>query len=244
MNIDWQELARAAKRAQLAYTINPVEAQKAFESIGHTFISQYQDADSQAVLSVQDGETYLSISGTRFSAGKIGDLIDDLQTQPYDLPDGVKVTRGPYESARQIWTWALNICPDVQFNVCGHSLGGWRTSYTPLFIPKAQIGSLYCFEPPKGANAAYYERYADELAGMVTVGNGRDIWFGYPRSGDWMHKPGPMVWLTSTGYNIIDTRDWPGGLNLADHSIDTVVGRLEELAGRDAKRIESAAPQN
>lgn len=231
MNVDWPELARAAKRAQLAYIISAAEAKSAFEAIGHTFVSQYQDSDSQAVLSVQGSRTYLSISGTRFSAGKIGDLIDDLETDALDLGGGAKVTRGPYESAQQIWTWALNVAPaGTVFDVCGHSLGGWRTSYTPLFIPKAQIGTLHCFEPPKGANAAYYARYADELAGMVIVGNGRDIWFGYPRRGDWIHKPGPMVWLTSTGFNIIDTRDWPGGLNLADHSIDTVFGRADAIA--------------
>jgi hypothetical protein len=147
------------------------------------------------------------------------------------------VTRGPYQSAAEIWAWAKTCVPaDTVWNVEGHSLGGWRTSYTPLFVPAAQIGMLHAFEPPKGANAAYYSRFVAELASLVIVGNGRDIWFGYPRLGrDWMHRPGDMLWLQSTGFSIIDTAAWPGGLNLADHSIDLVVERLERLANAPVK---------
>lgn len=233
------QVLAAAKRAQAAYIIDAKAAQAAFEALGYTWIGQYEDDDSQAVLTRDaNGAVNLSISGTRFSAGKIGDLIDDLQTQPYDLGDGARVTRGPYESAAEIWAWAKAAVPaGTVFNVEGHSLGGWRTSYTPLFLPTSQIGTLHAFEPPKGANAAYYARYSAALANLVIVGNGRDIWFGYPRLGDWIHRPGNMIWLRSAGFAVIDTSKWPGGLSLADHSIDLVVSRLVAIAASQQQAI-------
>jgi hypothetical protein len=39
-----------------------------------------------------------------------------------------------------------------------------------------------------------------------------------------------MIHLSKTGYQVIDTSAWPGGLSLSDHSIDLVVQRLEKLA--------------
>jgi hypothetical protein len=235
--MDLAAIAAAAQRAQAAYIIDPAQAKAAFEALGHTWIGQYQDGDSQAVLSLDStGATCVSISGTRFSSGKIGDLIDDLQTEAVDVGDGAKVTRGAYESAKEIWDWALKLAPaDTVFNVCGHSLGGWRTTYTPLFIPAAQIGTLHAFEPPKGANLAYYRKYEKELAGLVIVGQGADVWFGYPRLGGWIHKPGPMLWVKASGFSIIDTREWPGGFDLDDHSIDTEVERLVRLAASGIK---------
>ncbi|KAA1013059.1 hypothetical protein FVF58_09725 [Paraburkholderia panacisoli] len=231
--MDFSKVLAAAKCSQAAYIIDPTQAKVAFESLGHTFVSQYKDNDSQAVLSLNStGATCLSISGTRFSAGKIGDLFDDVQLEPVDVGNGAKVTRGAYESAKQIWEWALKLAPaGTVFNVCGHSLGGWRTAYTPMFIPAAQIGELHAFEPPKGANLAYYQKYVRELARLVIVGNGLDIWFGYPRLGEWMHRPGLMAHLQQTGFQLIDTSKWPGGLSLGDHSINLVVNRLQAIVG-------------
>ncbi|SDR46957.1 hypothetical protein [Paraburkholderia tuberum] len=235
--MDFTPILAAALRSQAAYIMDVTQAKAAFEALGHTFVAQYQDADSQAVLSTDtSGATYLSISGTRFSDRKIGDLFNDIDLAPVDVGGGAKVTRGAYESAKEIWDWALKLVPaGAVFNVCGHSLGGWRTSFTPLFIPDAQIGTLHAFEPPKGANVAYYQKFVRELAGLVIVGNGRDIWVNYPRLGDWLHRPGPMIWLTSTGFEMIDTSKWPGGFNPSDHSIDLVVARLEKLAAAPLK---------
>lgn len=230
--MDFGPILGAAKRAQAAYIMDAAQAKAAFEALGHTFIRQFKDHDSQAVLSVgPDGKTYFSLAGTRFSDRQIGDLIDDLQTDALDLGGGAKVTRGPYESAKELFAWALSVVPKSTVLHCaGHSLAGWRLSYTPCFLPVEQIGSLFAFEPPKGANLAYYQKYQKELAGLVITGNGRDCWVGYPRLGGWLHRPGPMVWLTSTGFHVIDTSKWPGGFNLGDHSIDLVVQRLEKLA--------------
>lgn len=230
--MDWALIRLAAKRAQAAYIIDAGQAKAAFEALGDTWIGQYQDDDSQAVLSVDPpGALCLSISGTRFSAGKIGDLFDDVQLAAVDVGGGAKVTRGAYESAAEIWQWALKSAPQgAIFNVCGHSLGGWRATYTPLFIPAAQIGALHAFEPPKAANLAFYKKFAKELSSMVTVGQGRDIWFGYPRFGEWIHRPGEMIWLQDKGFSVIDTSAWPGGFSLDDHSIDLEVNRINEIA--------------
>jgi hypothetical protein len=235
--MDFAPILAAARLAQAAYIMDAAQAKAAFEALGHTFIAQYRDDDSQAVLSTDaSGTVCLSISGTRASDLQLGDLFDDIDLAPIDIGNGAKVTRGAYESAKEIWDWALKLAPTgAVFNVCGHSLGGWRTSYTPCFIPASQIGTLHAFEPPKGANHAYYAKYQKELAGLVIVGNSADVWFGYPRLGDWLHRSGPMVWLTSTGFQMIDTSAWPGGFNLADHSIDLVVQRLEVLAAAPVK---------
>jgi hypothetical protein len=230
--MDFAPILSAARRAQAAYIMDAAQAKAAFEALGHTFIAQFKDHDSQAVLSLgPDGKTYFSLAGTRFSDRQLGDLIDDLQTDALDLGGGAKVTRGPYESAKELFAWALSVVPKgTVLNCAGHSLAGWRISYIGSFVPSAQIGSLFAFEPPRGANLAYYAKYQKELAGLTIIGNSADIWFGYPRLGGWKHRPGPMIHLSKTGYQVIDTSAWPGGLSLADHSIDLVVQRLEKLA--------------
>ncbi|MGY6251877.1 hypothetical protein ACXIVK_00340 [Paraburkholderia caledonica] len=104
-----------------------------------------------------------------------------------------------------------------------------------MLLPATRIGTLDAFEPPKGANAAYYNRFAAELSGLQIVGNGRDIRFGYPPIGSWIHGPGDMLWLTSTGFQILQTNRWPRGLSLSDPSVDLVVQRLEALAAAPVK---------
>jgi hypothetical protein len=230
--MDWLAIATAAKRAQAAYLMDEAQAKAAFEALGDTFIGRFHDDDSQAVLTTgADGKTYFSLAGTRFSAGKVGDLLDDIDLVPVDMGDGAIVPRGAYESAKELFAWALSMVPDgTALHCSGHSLAGWRLSYTPLFVKPEQIGGLWAFEPPKSANRAYFARHAAALANMVIVGNGADIWVAYPRLGPWMHRPGPMIHLSATGFSIIDTSKWPGGLSLADHDIDTVVVRLEKIA--------------
>ncbi|TDV39506.1 hypothetical protein C7405_101625 [Paraburkholderia caballeronis] len=242
--MDVAAILAAARRARAAYVIDPAHSRAAFEALGCSWIGQYRDGDSQAVLSRDAaGSVYLSISGTRFSAGKFGDLFDDIDVVAVDLGGGVQVTRGAYAGCAEIWAWATSLVPaGTVWNVEGHSLGGWRTSYTPLFVPAAQIGAMHAFEPPKGANLAYYQRYAAELANLVIVGNGADVWFGYPRlDSRWIHRPGPMLHLFDGGSRIIDTAAWPGGLDFGDHDIDLVVGRLTAAMSASAVAILPAA---
>ncbi|WP_321865751.1 alpha/beta hydrolase family protein [Paraburkholderia tropica] len=232
--MNFAEILAAARRADAAYIIDTAKARAAFEALGYTWIGQFKDNDSQAVLSRDaSGAVYLSISGTRFSDGKLGDLFDDIVTLPVNLGDGVQVTHGAFDGCADIWAWAKAQVPGgTVFNVEGHSLGGWRATYTPLFLPPAQIGALHAFEPPKGANLAYFQKYSAELARLVIVGNGADLWFGYPRlDRRWIHRPGEMLHLLPTGYRIIDTSEWPGGLDYGDHDIDLVVTRLAVISG-------------
>jgi hypothetical protein len=224
----------AAKRAQAAYIVDPALAKKSFEALGHTWIGQFQDADCQAVLSRDDaGTVCLSISGTRFSDGKFGDLFDDVDLEAVDLGCDVIVARGAYDGLFDIWKWAKGLVPSgTTFDVCGHSLGGWRSLYTPLFLSAAQIGAIHAFESPKGATAAYWSTYAAELAGAVSVCNGRDLWYGWPFLSipvDYSHPPAELIWLQEEGYKLITPDQWPGGLWHHDHSIDLVVLRLEAI---------------
>lgn len=230
--MDFAAILAAARRADAAYFIDPAQSRAAFEALDYTWIGQFQDGDSQAVLSRDARGVYLSISGTRFSDRKIGDLFDDMDVWPVDLGGGVQVTRGAYEGCAEIWAWAKSQVPaGTVFNVEGHSLGGWRATYTPLFLPPEQIGSLHAFEPPKGANAAFYQRYARELAQLVIVGNGQDVWFGYPRlDGRWIHRPGEILHLLEQGFQVINSTAWPGGISYSDHSMDLVVARLRVIA--------------
>jgi hypothetical protein len=224
----------AAKRAQAVYIVDPALSKKSFEALGHTWIGQFQDADSQAVLSRDSAETVcLSISGTRFSDGKLGDLLDDIDLEAVDLGDGVLVAHGAYDGLVEIWKWAKGlVLAGTVFDVCGHSLGGWRSLYTPLFLEAGQIGVIHAFESPKGATAAYWSKYAAELGRAVSVCNGRDLWYGWPFLPipvDYRHAPTPLIWLQDEGYKLITPDQWPGGLWFHDHSIDLIVLRLEAI---------------
>ncbi|MBB3256840.1 hypothetical protein F4827_001686 [Paraburkholderia bannensis] len=237
--MDFAAILAAARRADAAYVIDAAQSRAAFEALGLHWIGHFKDGDSQAVLSSDAAGIYLSISGTRFSAGKLGDLMDDIDTRPVALGGGVEVTRGAFDGCADIWAWAKAQVPSgTVFNVEGHSLGGWRATYTPLFLPASQIGALHAFEPPKGANLAYYQTYACQLARLVIVGNGADCWFGYPRlDGRWIHRPGEMLHLLPNGHRIIDTAAWPGGLDLGDHDIDLVVSRLAAIVAKPTAAV-------
>lgn len=229
--MNFASVLAAAQRAQAAYIDDAGKARAAFEALGLFFIGQYQNDSHQAVLS-QDAaaNVYLSISGTRFSQGKIADLLDDIDLEPVPVGDGAMVTRGAYEGLDAMWSWAQSLAPaGAIFNVEGHSLGAWRTRYTPLFLPRSRIGLLHSFESPKSANAAYWSKYAGELATLVSIVNGRDLWVSWPFLGDWCHPDRDQVWLQSTGFQIITPAQWPGGRVVSDHDIDLVVKRLQQI---------------
>lgn len=235
MGIDFAVISLACDRASAAYAETQQEAEQQFLALGNQVLGYYADDDHQAVLSVDVyGQTFLSISGTRFSQGKIGDLFDDvdLDLVPVgDAADGCKVTRGAYEGLDKMWTWAKSfVANETIFNVEGHSLGAWRTLYTPLFLPAQQIGAIHAFESPKGANAAYWQRYSKELSAAVHVVNQDDIFYGWPElNSEVCHPPVPAIWLHPTGFDCITPDQWPGGLSLEDHRVDNVGRRLRAL---------------
>lgn len=238
--IDWHAAALAAARANAAYVIDEAGSRAAFESIGDTWIAQYQDASHQAVLSADgEGETHLSISGTRASALKFMDVIADMSRDPVQVAGG-SATQGVYEGMQSLWDWVLQVVPtgDV-VHVAGHSLGGARTHLTPLFLPPSQIGQLHSFEAPKFADAAFYASHARLLANMVCVLNGADLWASWPWSEGplkdlrWQSRPLSLhIWLKDANgsFEMIQGNQWPGGDDPLDHDMSRVQSRLETIA--------------
>jgi len=235
MNLNWLSVYQAACRANLAYEQDPAKSEAGFSSLGQGLIwlGLYQKDSHQAVACIDTkGEGWLSISGTRFGTNW-GDVLDDAMILPRSLGNGVHVTVGAFDGVEEMWDWANGLVdPSTVWNVCGHSLGAWRTRYTPVFLPANRIGMLHSFESPKGANAAYWEKYQQELAGMVSIVNGRDLFVSWPfMSYEWTHPQTPMVWLKSIGYQLLMPSMWPGGRLLSDHSMDLVEQRCKLIAG-------------
>lgn len=232
--MNWQAIYAAAKRAEAAYIADEGEAKAAFAALGLTFVGQHRDVSHQAVLSRDaDGATYLSISGTRFGEPDNIDLLDDLYLLPVSAPRGGIVAAGAYSGMQELWQWVSStVGPDVVVNVEGHSLGGERTLLTPLFLPKARIGTLHAFDAPKCASQAYWDAYREELAGAVLTVNRRDIWFGWPPAGPYQHdRQAEVIWLAEEGVRIIEATAWPGGLDAGDHAIAEIVMALGAIAG-------------
>lgn len=88
--IDFDQILAAAERANAAYLDTTDKARAAFVTLGLEFLGQYQNASHQACLSRDADNVYLSISGTRFSQRKIGDLFSDIDLDPIDVGDGAK----------------------------------------------------------------------------------------------------------------------------------------------------------
>ena len=223
-------LLAAARRAQAAYIDEDLTARAAFAKLQLTVLGRYENADHLAVLSRDAaGATYLSISGTRFTDGKIGDLGDDVRDSAVDLGGGAKVTSGAYAGLDALWAWVERLAPNAALTVEGHSLGGWRARYTGLFLPPERIVAVYSFEAPKGGNAEFWATQAPLLAKLTSVVNGRDVFVAWPFLGGWCHPDKEVIWLTGKGYEVIHPSAWPGPLLLTDHSMDLVVERLAAL---------------
>jgi hypothetical protein len=230
--MDLAAAALAAKRANAAYHIDPPDSKAAFEALGDAWTAIYSDANNQAVLSTDPaGAVHLSISGTRASSLKLGDIFDDVSLDPHPVKGGT-VTEGVISGMQEVWNWALSVAPDgAVFNVAGHSLGASRTHLTPLFVRASQIGALHSFEAPKFCDRQYYETYAKELAGMVCVLNGRDTWAAWPWIDyRWTGRPlQDHLWLKSFGFSMISASQWPGLGRFGDHDMDLVQARMEAL---------------
>lgn len=228
--MNFVEILAAARRSNAAYIDDTNSAMAAFEQLGYEFRGQFQNGGHQAVLSRgPDGRIYLSISGTRFSQRKVGDILDDLDTKPFNVGDGALVTLGAYVGLDDMWKWAASLAPPgAVFNIEGHSLGAGRALFSPLFLPDAQIGDVYAFESPRFANAVYWQKYP--LTSAVHTVNGADIFYGYPFvSPQWVHPDRDVIWLKESGFDVIRPTDWAGGLSIADHGIDKVIARLEAI---------------
>lgn len=242
---DFDRLYLSAERCSAVYIPDEATARVAFDNLGSTVLGRYANDEHQAIAHLAvDGTPTLTISGTRVSEGTwadhFGDLWEDIDCRPLDLGDGICVATGAHQGLDKLWAWALGVLPTVaKIDVEGHSLGGWRASYTPLFLAPERIGRLTAIEPPKPANDAYWAKYSAELMGLVTICHGRDPWFHWPWEG-WglRHKPGQSVlWLHDQTWAQVSADELPDGdlFASADHGPASVVAALKALMEASAK---------
>lgn len=240
---DFNRLWLSAEHCSAAYIPEEDKARAALAALGSSFLGRYCDDRHQA-LAYRDkaGEANVAISGTRMMQGtlaeRLGDLAEDIYFRPLDLGGGIKVATGAHDGLGLLWAWALAIfANDATISVQGHSLGGERVPYTPLFLPAARIGRLTAFEPPKPANAAFWARYADELFALSTIAHGRDPWFHWPPAEiaeGLQHQPGEtLIWLNGGTWSWMSEAALPAGdllLHAADHDVGAVSAALRLLA--------------
>lgn len=220
----------AAERANAAYEMDPDVARERMEALGQDWVGQYNVDSVQACLTMREGAAYLSISGTRFSDGQLEDLERDLDVEPLNIGRGNTVARGAWVGLFSLWQWVFSSIPTTAaIWVEGHSLGGWRTYYSPVFCPSVRLAGMHCFESPKAANASFWAAY--DRPDTVSVVHERDLFFGYPFVDTWgaSHPPHDHLWLTGGSLQVIQPEDWPGGFSVEDHSMDRVVGALRAL---------------
>lgn len=242
MITDPKVLLASIKRCNAAYLVETEAAERAFEYLGAQFIGQYRNQNHQAVLSVVDGVHTLTITGTRFSEGpvydRLGDLLSDIDIAPHDIGRGVHVPDGAYDGLGDMWRWALGeIKIPGLVNVEGHSLGGWRATYTPFFVPAERIGYITRFSPPKAGNDAFWQIYQDAFLSMATVAHGRDPWFGWPWISEYRQPPGQSIqWINGNKISVISEDEWPGGdpMHAADHGPTSIITALEQMTATPA----------
>jgi hypothetical protein len=237
--MEWQALALACRRANAAYVEDDEASKAAFAALGDTWIGQTQGKSYQAVLSVDaPGKTWLSISGTRASQGRLGDVLRDVQLDPVAVSGG-HVTAGVAEDMDEIWCWAQKVAPTgAAFQITGHSLGGARAQASVAFVKPEQIGSIYSFAAPKFLAADLFASHAPVFQRLVPVVSGKDGWCSWP----WFDRrwqtraPVPTVWLKDNGaFEILpDGNQWPGGWDFGDHDIDRYQARLDAIAANSA----------
>lgn len=246
---DWNRLWLSAQRCAAAYLPGESDARAAFAQLGSTVFGRYVDDDHQVIAHrTAAGELTITLAGTRVSVEKIlecvGDLRDDMECEPLDLGDGIKVATGAHRGLATVFAWALGFFSGNpgQISVEGHSLGGQRACYTPLYLPAERIGRMMAFEPPKPANGAYWARYVDLLPSLTTVVHGKDPWFAW----DWggatlMHPPGhSLLWLRDGSSAEVSQDEWSAAtglpeINLARHGGDHDIGAVAAALGALAR---------
>jgi hypothetical protein len=239
--IDFAPILRAVLRSQAVYEEDAGRSKAAFESLGYEWLGQFRNAQHQAVVSCDALGTYLSISGTRFSDGELGDLYDDLDLDAVRADCGGLVTCGAFHGLDELWSWARSLVAlNTSWTIDGHSLGAWRARYSPLLISPVYIERIYSFASPKGGDAALWAAMMPALADkLVSVVNDLDIFVSYPfelplEPVHWVHPPLPMLRLLSEapGCVAITTDAWPGGRRLSDHCVASYAQRLATLVAQ------------
>jgi hypothetical protein len=231
--VDFAAAALACRRANAAYIEDAAQSKAAFSALGDAWIDMITGIDYQAVLSADAaGATHLSISGTRASQGALFDVLDDADLAAVQVPSG-SVTAGVNGGQDKMWAWVeKTVDPRAVISIAGHSLGAARTALSVAYLAPERIGALHSFESPKFLSAEFYAAHAAVISRMVCMLNGRDTWAAFPWvSETWQARP-PQdhVWLTASGFQMIDPKHWIGAGSFEDHDIYPIVQRLQNLA--------------
>jgi len=233
------KLLQSAKRCNAIYIEDDVKMRSAFKDLGHDIKSQYVNNDHKAVISVTDesDKLFLTFSGTRFTTGttaqQFGDLFDDINIEPLEIEPGVVVPRGPWDGCEEVFQWAENYPSTLPFIIEGHSLGS-RSRYARYFLPEARIAQIIAFAAPKFASAAFWAKYWKP--GDISCLYHRDLWASWPwdfiRILPWCQPPGQsLLYIEDKNFARISEKEWLGGLNPGDHSINNAyIPALENLS--------------
>ena len=240
---DFPTLLSSITRCNAVYEPDDATARAAFAALGCTVLDRYSDADAQAVAIITPaGRQELVIAGTRASEGSLLERLCDVNEDvlelftPLYLGGGAAVATGGHHRAAEIWRWAAPLfSQDRPVDVTGHSLGGVATHAMLAVMPPSWIGDLIAWEPPKAANARYWQQFGGALARCLTVVHGRDWWAAYPWISTGLehltHPPGPMLWLHDGAWEWVTRDSWPGGLitHMGDHDTTAVMAAVQGL---------------
>jgi hypothetical protein len=248
MIADPKLLLTSMLRCNAAYIVDPTQAAQEFQRLGCVYLGQYRDDSHQAVAHIApDKVPTLTISGTRASEGplpdRIGDLLRDIDWTPIDIGNFRLVAKGAYDGMDKVYAWAAAKFTEAGLadarRIEGHSLGGWRAAYAPLFWDHTDISEVTRFEPPKAGNFAFWADpgVVQGLSNMTTVIHGEDPWVAWPWSAGHhlVQPPGnDLSWLHSNKIEMTSEVDWDGpdplDLKFEDHGPTTVIADLMKLA--------------
>jgi len=228
--VNLQLILESALRCEAAYIMDPAACRASMEDQGMEWVGQYKVGAVQAALTMREGAAYLSISGTRFADDQVEDLLHDLDVDDKDVGGGAKVARGAYCGLPALWQWVFKGLPSsAAVWVEGHSLGGWRAYYSPLFCPASRLAGIFAFESPKAGNAEFWKQY--DRADTVSVVHERDVFWHYPFVTTWgaSHPPHEHLWLVDGSLLSVLPEDVPMGVSLTDHDLSAVVAALRAV---------------
>ena len=217
---NFKELFLSIQRCDAVYEPNEDKAIAAFEELGSTVIGRISTDDNQAILSrPSDGVLTLTISGTRVSEGSfedhIHDLFQDIDCHPFNIGSGRLVAHQPFNESSVLYSWVKSRAPNESMRIEGHSLGGWKSTYSPEYLDVGQVISITAWESPKQGNDSYWSDINARgfLEKFTQVYHGKDPWSLWPWECSTLRKgPKPILWAHD------NTWEWAEGdkLPIAD----------------------------
>lgn len=255
--VDWKQALLSIQRCNAVYIVEDLskgytdagaqaDAFQAFVLFGSKPLARLSTTANQAILSFDpNGDVRLTISGTRASEGpftdRATDVSEDIRCELFHIGSGRHVAKTPFQEAEVIYTWALNTLSklglgDRPLHIEGHSLGGWKATYSSEYVPLERILSVTAWESPKQGDDAYWQDleergFLDKLTQFV---HGADLWASWPWAFTSLNKGRVLVWIHNGTFTLVTEADWPGGMNWSDHGPTSVVDAVKALAAQQA----------